>query len=79
MNIHETGHTITDEQIRELRNLLFQESGNQMTNDTDACGMALIDPDEQRFRDVADVAKSVREMCRARCAEILNARAQETK
>jgi hypothetical protein len=70
-----TGDTITDEQIRDLRKALLRESDNQMNNDTDATGMALTDPDDPKFRNTRDVAKWAREHGRARCAEILNARA----
>lgn len=74
MNEVVTAATVTDAQIRELRETLFRESGNQMTDDTDATGMALTDPSDPRFSGVRDVAEWTREYGRARCAEILNVR-----
>jgi hypothetical protein len=65
--------TITDAQIRKLRDDLFSESSNQMTDDTDACGMALRDPQSYPSR-LAETASIMRSIGRARCAEILNAR-----
>lgn len=57
-----TVDTITDEQIRSLRKVLLCESGNQMTDDTDACGIAL------------HARHFMQSIARARCIEILNAR-----
>ena len=57
--------TITDEQIRGLRDDLLKESSNQMTDDTDACGMALRDPQSYSV---------LRDLGRARCVEIFNSR-----
>ena len=68
-----TADTITDEQIRKLRDDLLKESLNQMTDDTDACGMALRDPKSYPGH-LQDTASIMRSIGRARCAEILNAR-----
>jgi hypothetical protein len=76
---HYTADTITDEQIRELRTALLKESDNQFTSETDETGMALIDPTEPKYAKVRDVATVVRTLARARCAEILNARAKVNK
>lgn len=68
-----TADTITEEQIRKLRDGLFKESLHQMTNDTDACGMALRDP--QLYPDhLQKNASILKALGRARCAEILNIR-----
>lgn len=67
-----TADTITDEQIRKLRDDLFKESSNQMTDDTDACGMALCGP--KSYPDhLKETASIMRSIGRARCAELLNA------
>jgi hypothetical protein len=71
-----TADTITDEQICKLRDSLLKESSNQMTNDTDACGMALRDPQSYPVH-LRDTASILRGLGRARCAEILNARIDE--
>ncbi len=66
-----TADTITDKQIRELREALFKESGNQMTDDTDETGMALQDP--LSFpKHLRESAMIIRNLARARCAEIIN-------
>ena len=68
-----TADTITDEQICKLRDDLLKESLNQMTNDTDACGMAL--RDIKSYPGHLQCAASImRDIGRTRCAEILNAR-----
>jgi len=64
---------ITDEQIRELREALLRESGNQFTSDTDTTGQALLDPNRYPQHLRAD-AKIMKDIARARCAEILAAR-----
>lgn len=64
-----TAATITDAQIRALREALFRESGNQMTDDTDATGMALTNPSDPRYSAVKSTAEWAREYGRARCAD----------
>lgn len=68
-----TADTITDEQIRKLRDDLLKESLNQLTNDTDACGMALRDPQSYPCH-LQETASILRGIGRALCAEILNSR-----
>lgn len=69
-----TADTITDEQIRELREQLLRESDNQFTCDTDSCGMAL--KNLEAFPEhVRDTARVVRRLERERCADVFNARA----
>ncbi len=68
-----TADTITDEQIRKLRDDLLKESLNQLTNDTDACGMALRDPKSYPGH-LQKTASILRSIGRGRCASILNAR-----
>lgn len=68
-----TADTITDDMIRALREDLFKESLNQMTNDTDACGMALCDPQTLPSH-LQETVLILRNIARARLAEILNAR-----
>jgi hypothetical protein len=73
-----TSDTITDEQIRELRNELLKESFNQMTDDSDACGMALRDlkmyPQHLQY-----TASIIKDISRTRCAKILNTRKRQTQ
>lgn len=66
-----TAATITDVQIRELREKLLQESGNRLNDDTDACGMAL-------WPESSPIHAFHRNEARARLAEILNVRAKES-
>jgi len=70
-----TVESITDAQIRELRNELLSESRNQFTLDTDATGMALYDLDRcpPNLREDARILKVI---ARERCCEIINARSK---
>jgi hypothetical protein len=68
-----TAKSITDDQIRELRATLLRESGNQLTSETDATGMALCDLDKYppHLREDAQIIKDI---ARERCVEIINDR-----
>lgn len=68
-----TAKSITDEQIRELRETLLRESGNQFNSDTDATGMALYDLDKfpPHLREDAQIIK---DLARERCCKIIYAR-----
>lgn len=68
-----TADDLTDDQIRELREALLRESGNQFTADTDATGMALYDLDRYGPH-LRESAKIVRAIARDRCVELINAR-----
>lgn len=68
-----TADTITDDQIRKLRENLLKESLNQMTIDTDACGMALYELESYPSH-LKEAASILRKIGRARCAEILGDR-----
>ncbi len=71
-----TADTITDEQIRELRNTAWDQCDTSIeAQDVAAsCSVALSKP-----RDPTSPLASGRAAARARCAEILNARAKEAK
>lgn len=67
-----TAATITDEQIRELRTDLHAD-GHTDTTYSDACDVALLDI--MTFRGYERLAaQTERQLARARCAEIWNAR-----
>lgn len=65
--------SITDEQIRELREALLRESDGQFTSDTDATGIALYDLDRYPPH-LREDARIIKDIARERCVEIIKAR-----
>lgn len=68
-----TAESITDAQIRALREVLLRESDNQFTCDVDETGMALWDLNKYPPH-LKPIAQVVKQLARERCAEILNTR-----
>lgn len=73
-----TADTITDEQIEALRNEVAPMSAPRPRSERTAEDLAIIDACDYALTPYPEYAAK-RESARARCAEILNARAKESK